>query len=84
MAPVLITLVLAVGIGLLAGGRLSGLSAMRFRLVPAALAGLLLQFLVPGDLAAGAAVRLLPAARCVRRGQHQDPGFTLDPGRASS
>ena len=47
MAPVLITLVLAVGIGLLAGGRLSGLSAMRFRLVPAALAGLLLQFLVP-------------------------------------
>jgi hypothetical protein len=47
MAPVLITLVLAVGIGLLTGGRLSGLSAMRFRLVPAALAGLLLQFLVP-------------------------------------
>jgi len=47
MKPVLITLVLAVGIGLLAGGRLSGLSAMRFRLVPAALAGLLLQFFVP-------------------------------------
>ena len=47
MAPVIITVVLAVGIGLLAGGRLSGLSAMRFRLVPAALAGLLLQFLVP-------------------------------------
>jgi hypothetical protein len=47
MAPVLITLVFAVGIGLLAGGRLAGLSGMRFRLVPAALAGLLLQFLVP-------------------------------------
>lgn len=47
MKPVLITLVLAVGIGLISGGRLSGLSAMRFRLGPAALAGLLLQFLVP-------------------------------------
>ena len=47
MAPVIITVVLAVGIGLLTGGRLSGLSAMRLRLVPAALAGLLLQFLVP-------------------------------------
>jgi hypothetical protein len=47
MKPVLITLVLAVGVGLVLGGRLSGLSAMRFRLVPAALAGLLLQFLVP-------------------------------------
>jgi hypothetical protein len=47
MAPVLITLVFTVGIGLLAGGRLAGLSGMRFRLVPAALAGLLLQFLVP-------------------------------------
>ena len=47
MKPVLITLVLAVGIGLISGGHLSGLSAMRFRLGPAALAGLLLQFLVP-------------------------------------
>jgi hypothetical protein len=47
MKPVLITLVLAVGVGLVTGGRLSGLSAMRFRLVPAALAGLLLQFFVP-------------------------------------
>jgi hypothetical protein len=47
MTPVIITVVLAVGIGLLTGGRLSSLSAMRFRLVPAALAGLLLQFLVP-------------------------------------
>ena len=50
MKPVLITLVLAVGIGLLTGGRLSGLSAMRFRLVSAALAGLLLQFFVPSGI----------------------------------
>lgn len=50
MKPVLITLVLAIGIGKVAGGRLSGLSAMRFRLVPAALAGLLLQFLVPSGI----------------------------------
>jgi hypothetical protein len=50
MKPVLITLVLAVGIGLTSGGRLSGLSSMRFRLVPAALMGLLLQFLVPGGI----------------------------------
>lgn len=47
MKPVLITLLVAVGVGLLAGGRLSGLSALRFRLVPAAVVGLLLQFLVP-------------------------------------
>jgi Family of unknown function (DUF5317) len=50
MTPVIITVVLAVGIGLLTGGRLSGLSAMRFRLVPAALSGLLLQFLIPSGI----------------------------------
>ena len=47
MKPVLFTLVVAVVVGLLAGGRLSGLSTMRFRLAPLALVGLALQFLLP-------------------------------------
>lgn len=47
MKPVLITLVIAVAIGLFAGGRLSGLSALRLRWAPLALLGLALQFLAP-------------------------------------
>jgi hypothetical protein len=47
MKPVLVTLVIAVGIGLLAGGRLSGLSSLRLRWAPLALLGLALQFLAP-------------------------------------
>jgi hypothetical protein len=47
MKPVLITLVIAVGVGLLAGGRLAGLSSLRLRWAPLALAGLALQLLAP-------------------------------------
>jgi hypothetical protein len=47
MKPVLITLVIAVGIGLLTGGRFAGLSALRLRWAPLALMGLALQFLAP-------------------------------------
>jgi hypothetical protein len=44
---VLIALLLAIGIGFATGGRLFGLSALRFRLRPFALAGVALQFLSP-------------------------------------
>lgn len=50
MKPVIATLILAVGIGFLCGGRMSGLSSLRLRWAPVALIGLLLQFLLPpGD-----------------------------------
>ncbi len=49
---VLVVLVLALGLGLLGGGRFAGLSSLRIRLAPLAIVGLALQFLSPsrGDL----------------------------------
>jgi hypothetical protein len=47
MKPVIATLVLAVVIGLVSGGRMSGLSSLRLRWAPLALVGLGLQFLLP-------------------------------------
>jgi hypothetical protein len=47
MKPVIATLILAVAIGLLSGGRFSGLSSLRLRWAPVALVGLILQFLLP-------------------------------------
>lgn len=47
MKPVLATFILAVAIGLLAGGRFSGLSSLRLRWAPLAIVGLGLQFLLP-------------------------------------
>jgi hypothetical protein len=44
---VLIALLLAIGIGFATGGRLFGLSSLRFRLAPFAIVGLALQFLSP-------------------------------------
>ena len=50
MKPVIATLILAVVIGLVSGGRLSGLSSLRLRWAPLALVGLGLQlFLPPGN-----------------------------------
>jgi hypothetical protein len=50
MKPVIATLVFAVVIGLVSGGRLSGLSSLRLRWAPLALVGLGLQiFLPPGN-----------------------------------
>jgi hypothetical protein len=47
MKPVIATLILAVMIGLVSGGRLSGLSSLRLRWAPLALVGLGLQFFLP-------------------------------------
>src|SRR5262245_39417353 len=49
MKLILITLIVSLVVGLLLGGRISGIATVRLRWTPLALAGLALQFLTPAD-----------------------------------
>jgi hypothetical protein len=78
MKPVIATLILAVAIGLLSGGRISGLSSLRLRWAPVALVGLVLQFLLPPGNWPFVLLMIsfvLLAAFAIRN--LQVPGFTL-------
>jgi hypothetical protein len=78
MKPVIATLILAVAIGLLSGGRFSGLSSLRLRWAPVALVGLILQFLLPPGNWPFVLLMIsfvLLAAFAIRN--LQVPGFTL-------
>lgn len=78
MKPVIATLVVAVAIGLLSGGRFSGFSSLRLRWAPVALVGLILQFLVPpGNWPFVLLMISFVLLAVFAIGNLQVPGFTL-------
>jgi signal transduction histidine kinase len=78
MRLILLTFAVAIVIGLLAGGRLRGLSGVRFRWPYLALLGIVLQFFPVGGWVENALVLLSFAALCVfALANIRQPGFVL-------